>query len=111
LRLEYRQAMEIAIVGAAAVVLLDGSGRCSDARLALTAVAPTCVRAPEAEDVLRGKTIDSGAVDQASRAAAASARPIDDVRASAEYRRAMVQVIAARALGIALDRAHAAMAR
>jgi CO/xanthine dehydrogenase FAD-binding subunit len=104
-RLEYRLAMEIAIVGAAALVRLDEADRCIDARVALTAVAPTCVRAMEAEAMLRGKTIDSDLLKRAAGAAAASARPIDDVRASAEYRSAMVPVMVRRALTMALDRA------
>jgi carbon-monoxide dehydrogenase medium subunit len=105
MRLEYRQAMEIAIVGAAAMIRLDGTGRCVEARVALTAVAPTCVRATEAEEVLRGKTIDAALVERASGAAAGAARPIDDVRASAGYRSAMVPVMVRRALNSALDRA------
>lgn len=105
LRLEYRQAMEIAIVGAAAMVCLDETDRCIDVRVALTAVAPTCVRAPETEAILRGKPIDAELLERAARAAADSASPIDDVRASAEYRRAMVPVITRRALARALERA------
>jgi carbon-monoxide dehydrogenase medium subunit len=97
--------MEIAIVGAAAVVRLDDRDRCIDARVALTAVAPTCVRATETEETLRGKTIDSDLLKRAAGAAAASARPIDDVRASADYRTAMVPVMVRRALTMALDRA------
>lgn len=105
LRLEYRQAMEIAIVGAAALVVLDRSGRCREARLALTAVAPTCIRAREAEDSLRGAKLDETALDRAAGFASAAASPIDDVRAGADYRRAMVGVIAKRALIKAAERA------
>jgi CO/xanthine dehydrogenase FAD-binding subunit len=105
IRLEYRLAMEIAIVGAAALVRLDDGDRCADVRVALTAVAPTCVRAAESEEMLRGKTIDDALLERAARAAAASARPIDDVRASADYRRAMVPVMVRRALTRARDRA------
>jgi CO/xanthine dehydrogenase FAD-binding subunit len=104
-RLEYRQAMEIAIVGAAAFIRIDGAGRCTDARIALTAVAPTCIRAEKAEAILRGSVIAAAALERASQAAAASASPIDDVRASAEYRSAMVAVIVRRALIRALERA------
>jgi len=104
-RLEYRLAMEIAIVGAAALVRLDDAYRCIDARVALTAVAPTCVRATETEEILRGMTIDSELLKRAAGVAAASARPIDDVRASADYRSAMVPVMVRRALTTALDRA------
>jgi carbon-monoxide dehydrogenase medium subunit len=97
--------MEIAIVGAAAFIRIDGAGRCTDARIALTAVAPTCIRAEKAEAILRGSVIDAAALERASQAAAASASPIDDVRASAEYRSAMVAVIVRRALIRALERA------
>ena len=104
-RLEYRLAMEIAIVGAAALVRLDEADWCIDARVALTAVAPKCVRAMETEEILRGKMIDSELLKRAAGVAAASARPIDDVRASADYRSAMVPVMVRRALTMALDRA------
>ena len=104
-RLEYRLAMEIAIVGAAAMVRIDEADRCVDIRVALTAVAPTCVRAMETEEMLRGKALDSELLKRAAGAAAASARPIDDVRARADYRSAMVPVMVQRALKTALDRA------
>jgi CO/xanthine dehydrogenase FAD-binding subunit len=103
-RLEYRQAMEIAVVGAAALVVID-NGRCTEARIALTAVAPTCVRAPAAEKILQGKQINSDLLAQASASSAQVAKPIDDVRASAPYRNAMVPVIVERALTIARQRA------
>jgi CO/xanthine dehydrogenase FAD-binding subunit len=105
LRLEYRRAMEIAVVGAAAMLSLDGSGRCQTARLSLTAVAPTCVRAPDAEAILMGQELTDAVIERAAASAAAASRPIDDVRGSAEYRRAMVEVLAARALSIAWRRA------
>ena len=54
-RLEYRLTMEIAVVGAAALVALDAGGAVEDARVALTAVAPTCLHAPAVEEALRGK--------------------------------------------------------
>jgi CO/xanthine dehydrogenase FAD-binding subunit len=106
LRLEYRQAMEIAVVGAAALLSLDGSGRCAIARLGLTAVAPTCIRAQEAEAMLEGQMLSASLIEQAAAAAAAEAKPIDDVRGSAEYRREMVVVIAGRALSSAWRRAN-----
>lgn len=105
LRLEYRQAMEIAVVGAAALLSVDERARCVGARLALTAVAPTCIRSPRAEAVLKGQALTDELVERAASAAATEAKPIDDVRGSAEYRRAMVAVIAARALTIAWRRA------
>ena len=103
LRLEYRRQMEIAVVGATAVVTLEG-GRVADARLALTALAPTIRRVPEAEAALVGTMGTDGAVAAGDLAAAAS-EPIDDVRASAEYRRAMASVIVRRAIERAVARA------
>jgi len=104
-RLEYRQAMEIAVVGAAALVAVDRRGTCKMARIALTAVAPTCVRAEGAEKLLDGKRLTDEVIEQAAAHAAGAAHPIDDVRASAEYRREMVAVMVARALRQAIARA------
>jgi CO/xanthine dehydrogenase FAD-binding subunit len=105
IRLEYRRAMEIAVVGAAALVTLDGDGRIAAARVALTSVAPTVVRAPDAETALIGAAADPATFRVAAEAAAAAARPIDDVRASADYRRAMLVVVVARTLAAAAARA------
>jgi CO/xanthine dehydrogenase FAD-binding subunit len=104
-RLEYRQAMEIAVVGAAALLSLDETDRVVEARVAITAVAPVCLRVPEAERSLVDQVASPASFEAAAQAAAAAARPIDDVRASAEYRRAMVAVIVTRALERALQRA------
>lgn len=106
-RLEYRRAMEIAIVGAAAFVALDEArAGIVGARVALSAVAPTIVRVPAAEHALVGAAADdAAALARAGEAAAAAAQPISDVRADADYRRAMVAVIARRAVGAALARA------
>lgn len=105
LRLEYRAAMEIAVVGAAALVALDGDGRCTEARIAITAVAPTVIRVEAAERVLRGHAPTAEIIAATAAAAGEAARPIDDVRASARYRTAMVPVIVRRALEAALVRA------
>jgi len=102
-RLEYRRQMEIAVVGATAVVVLDGD--VTDARIAITALTPTIRRVPEAEAALVGSAADADAVRAAARAAAAASTPISDVRASADYRRAMAEVMASRAITAALTRA------
>jgi CO/xanthine dehydrogenase FAD-binding subunit len=104
-RLEYRQAMEIAVVGAAALLSLDDTDRIVEGRVAITAVAPVCLRVPEAERLLVDQPASAESFEPAARAAAAAAQPIDDVRASADYRRAMVAVITGRALERALQRA------
>lgn len=66
-----------------------------DWRIALGAVGPTPLRAPEAEAALAGDASPAG-VQRAAALAAAAARPIDDIRASAAYRRAMVAVLTRR---------------
>ena len=104
-RLEYRRAMEIAVVGAAGLVTLDGDGRIATARIALTSVAPTIIRAADAEAVLVGAAAEPATFRAAAEAASAAANPIDDVRASADYRRAMLVVVVARTLAAATARA------
>jgi CO/xanthine dehydrogenase FAD-binding subunit len=103
-RLEYRRQMEIAVVGVTAVVRLD-AGSVSDARVAITALAPTIRRVSEAEAALIGSEGGDDAIAEAARAAASGSSPITDVRSSAEYRSAMANVIARRAIVVALARA------
>jgi CO/xanthine dehydrogenase FAD-binding subunit len=110
LRLDFRAAMEIAVVGAAVLVALDAGGRCTEARIALTAVAPTVVRAADAETALRGQIPTTERVAAAAARAVEAARPIDDVRATARYRTAMVPVIVRRVIELALKRAEEAAA-
>jgi CO/xanthine dehydrogenase FAD-binding subunit len=105
IRLEYRRAMEIAVVGAAVLVTIDSGGTVSAARIALTAVAPTVVRAPEAEAALVGRAGDRDAARASGAAASAASSPITDVRASADYRRAMLDVVVRRAVAAAIARA------
>jgi CO/xanthine dehydrogenase FAD-binding subunit len=106
-RLQYRRQMEIAVVGAAAVVTLTG-GLVTGARVAITALAPTIRRVPEAEAALLGVAAP-GEIDEAARAAGAragdAAAPISDVRGSAGYRRAMAAVVTRRAIAAAVARA------
>jgi CO/xanthine dehydrogenase FAD-binding subunit len=103
-RLEYRRQMEIAVVGATAAVTLDGD-LVTEPRVAITALAPTIRRVPEAEEALSGSSGDAGAVAAAAAAAATASAPISDVRASEAYRRAMAEVIARRAITAAIARA------
>ena len=104
LRLEYRRQMEIAVVGATAVVTVTG-GTVTDARIAITALSPTIRRVPEAEAALIGSDAGAAATEAAGAAVSAAATPISDVRGSAGYRRAMAAVIAGRAIESALNRA------
>jgi CO/xanthine dehydrogenase FAD-binding subunit len=103
-RLEYRRQMEIAVVGATAVVTL-ADGSVSDARVAITALAPTIRRVVEAEAALDGSDGGDEAVLAAAKATADASAPISDVRGSAGYRLAMARVMAERAIRGALARA------
>lgn len=96
-----RTVVDIALVSASSAITLDGGGKVSAARIALGAVAPTVIVAPDASDMLMGLTLgqlDSDIFDKVGEAAAELATPISDVRASAEYRSAMVRVLVARTL-------------
>ncbi|MFN8471571.1 MAG: FAD binding domain-containing protein [Anaerolineae bacterium] len=92
-----RRAQAISVVNAAVVLTFDGDV-VADARITLGSVAPTIVRAVEAESALRGRRLDDAAIADAAEAAKLAARPIDDVRSPAAYRRHMVGVLTARAL-------------
>ena len=103
-RLEFRRQMEIAVVGATAVVrLADGVVR--DARISITALAPTVQRVAVAESTLLGSDGGPEAAAEAGRLAAEAATPISDVRSSLEYRRAMAAVVVRRAVTGAIARA------
>jgi carbon-monoxide dehydrogenase medium subunit len=99
-----RKAMEISVVCAAARLDLGADGRCVAARLALGAVAPTTLRVRAAEALLEGHVPDAGRLAAAAAAAAAATRPLDDVRASARFRRHLAGVLAGRALAACLGR-------
>ncbi len=104
LRLEYRRQMEIAVVGASAVVTV-ADGAVTHARVAMTALSPTIRRVPAAEEALLGSDGGAAAIAAAGAAVATASAPISDVRGSADYRRAMADVIAQRAITSALARA------
>jgi CO/xanthine dehydrogenase FAD-binding subunit len=97
LKLSPRHSMDLAIVGVAAVGISE-NGVCKDIRIALGAVAPTPIRAPMAEAILQGKPITSVLINEAAKNAITQCSPIDDHRASQEYRCDMVYVLTKRAL-------------
>ena len=99
-----REVMDLAFIGVASAVNLD-NGTITDARIGLAAVAPTPIRATEAENLLKGKIPTPELLAQAGEAAAAAASPISDLRCSAEHRKEMVNVLTRRTLQHALDRA------
>jgi carbon-monoxide dehydrogenase medium subunit len=91
---------DIAIVSVAVFAGAAGmENRWRDVRIALGAVAPTPIRARHAEEILRDQPVSEEGIQEASRLAAESdAQPISDDRASARYRRSMVEVLLKRAL-------------
>lgn len=99
-----RSAMDIALVNASTVLTLDNDV-CKEVRIALGAVAPVPLRAVNAEKVLRGKPLTDALIREASAAAREEAKPISDVRSSAEYRREMVEVLTYRATQEAWEKA------
>ncbi len=99
-----REVMDLAFIGVASAVNID-NGTITDARIGLAAVAPTPIRATEAEDLLKGKEITYELLEQAGEAAAAATSPISDLRCSAEHRKEMVNVLTRRTLQLAIDRA------
>lgn len=96
-KLGLRRSHAIAVVNAAAVLTFDRDA-VTRARLTLGSVAPTIIRAREAEDTLVGGRLDDGRIREAAGLAAEAAVPIDDIRAGAAYRREMVAVLVSRAL-------------
>ncbi|MBM3744699.1 MAG: xanthine dehydrogenase family protein subunit M [Acidobacteria bacterium] len=93
-----RTCCDISLVNVAAGLGLDGDGRVLWARLALGAVAPVPMRAAGAEGLLLGRTLTPELLGEAAETVAREVRPIDDVRASADYRREMAGVFTRRAL-------------
>ncbi len=103
IKLGLRRAQAISVVNVAVVIGFDAPGR--DARapirhaaITMGSVAPTIVAAPEAQAFLVGKRLDEATIEQAAALAMQAARPIDDIRGTAEYRREMVRVLVSRAL-------------
>ena len=102
LKLSPRHAMDLAVVGVAAAGRCE-NGVCKDVKIGLGAVAPTPVRAPMAEKMLQGKKVTKELIDQAAKHAITQCSPIDDHRASQEYRCDMVYVMTKRALTQVLE--------
>ncbi len=98
LRISARSRVDMAAAGVAGLLALDGEGRVSLARLALTAVAPTPMRCPDAEALLAGQEPEPDLLAEAAEACARACKPIDDVRASAAYRRHIIRVLSQRVL-------------
>ncbi len=96
-----REVMDLAFIGVASAVNLQ-NGIIKEARIGLAAVAPTPIRATEAENLLKGKIPTPELLQQAGEAAASGTSPISDLRCSAEHRKEMVNVLTRRTLQHAL---------
>ncbi len=96
---------DYALMGVAAVVVLDGGGVCRIARIACVSAGPGPLRAPSAEAVLQGQRIDSALVHAAADALTRDIEPTSDVHASVEYRTQLARVLTRRAVQRAADRA------
>lgn len=109
LRFIPRTEMDIAVVGCAVNLRLDGD-RVAEARVALGAVAPTVILSEACAQAIIGTTLDDVALAALSAAASASAKPISDKRGTKEFRIEVAGVLARRAAKIAYDRAKGAKA-
>jgi len=103
LKLTKRGAMEIGIVSTGIRFICGDDGKCSDARLSLSAVAPTPIRAGAAEESLRGRAIDAASILQAAELAYEAASP-KTWRNSEEWSKDMVRIYVDRAAGAAVKR-------
>jgi len=97
LKLSPRSRMDLAVVGVG-VMVIEEDGVLKDVKIGLGAVAPTPMRARKAEGVLIGAKVSEEVIEKAAYLAAEESKPIDDHRASAAYRRLMVEVLVKRAI-------------
>ena len=91
-------AADLAVVNAAVCLTLSDDDTCRNVRIALGSVAPTPMRAKEAEAMLEGKQANNGLLKKVADQASKEIKPISDVRASAEYRTILSRVLVERAL-------------
>lgn len=101
-KLARRNAMAITVVGVA-IVLKMKRKRVKEAGISLGSVTPAPIRCYEAERILEGQVVNLELAQKAAEACAAVATPIDDIRASAEYRNLMCEVLPRRLICQALD--------
>jgi carbon-monoxide dehydrogenase medium subunit len=104
LRFTPRTEMDIAVVGAAVSLRLDGD-KIAEARVSLGAVAPTILLVEDAAKAIIGTSLDEAAMDALAAAAIAACNPIDDKRGTIAFRKKVAGVLARRAAQTAYDRA------
>jgi carbon-monoxide dehydrogenase medium subunit len=99
-----RVSLSLPIAAVAAVIVMDGSV-CRGASVALGAVAPTPIMASAVGEALAGGKLTKESLVEAGERAAEAAIPIDDLRATKEYRLELVKVLTRRVLAVAAERA------
>ncbi len=104
LRFIPRSEMDIAVVGCAVNLRLDGDA-VVEARVVLGAVAPTVLVLPDAAELLVGTALGEGELEKLAAAASAACKPISDKRGTIEFRTEVAGVLAKRAAKIAYSRA------
>jgi carbon-monoxide dehydrogenase medium subunit len=103
-----RKVGDFATAASAAQVTLGPGGEVERVGIGLTNAGPTPIQATAAEQFLRGKKPDAGAIAEAARLAASAAAPAADRRGSVEYKTEMARVLTGRALAKAIARAQGA---
>jgi carbon-monoxide dehydrogenase medium subunit len=102
IKIGLRKAQAISVVNAA-VILYKQEQKILNAAIALGSVAPTVIRAAEAEQLLITEGISEASIAGVAAKAIEACRPIGDVRGSADYRREMIRVAVSRILEMATN--------
>ena len=102
-KLSERSKVDIAAIGVSAYLMADETETVIHARIAIGAVAPVPKRVPHAEKILEGKELTQDLVEQAAQISMDEAAPITDTRATAMYRKKMVEVLTRRALNNSME--------
>ena len=97
IKLGLRRAQAISLVNAAILLNIEDD-IIREATITLGSVAPTIIHAAQAEEYLRGKKLEDSSIAHAATLAMGAARPIDDVRSTADYRNEMVRICVLRGL-------------
>jgi carbon-monoxide dehydrogenase medium subunit len=96
---------DFAMAGAAVTLSVEGSGRCTEARIVLFGVGPTALRARGAEQMIVGEALGQTLLERAGQMVSEELdEPLSDVHASAEFRRHLAGVLTRRALTEAMAR-------
>ena len=97
-----RKGQALALVNAASSLWVE-DGKFKDVRISLGAVSPVVVRAPKAEAALEGKPVSDDLISEAGKIAITECNPIDDFRASLDYRKDLIDVLTRRTLQAAVE--------